>query len=186
MPDPRPMPHRSDEGDALPTWMADALRRPIVADPAHAARIVDAVRTLPRPRRSFVSRRAARPPRWAMRRGMLAPGGGALLAAVLTMFLAVGGGMPGASPVPSIGGASAIVLRDTVLGDALQDTLRLVRVALSAPGAARVAVADTYTGRDDAATALRRDARTGAWTGTVMVARDVVQLALVVESPSRQ
>jgi hypothetical protein len=32
---------------------------------------------------------------------------------------------------------------------------------------------------------LGRDARTGAWTGTVMVARDVVQLALVVEVPRR-
>ena len=185
MPDPRPtMPERPDD-ETLPAWMADALRRPILADPAHAERIVDAVRTMPRPRRSFVSRRAARPPRWATRRGMLAPGGGALLAAVLTMFLAVGRGMPGASPVPSIGGASAIVLRDTVLGDALQDTLRLVRVVLSAPGASRVAVADTYTGRDDASTVLGRDARTGAWTGTVMVARDVVQLALVVEAPRR-
>jgi hypothetical protein len=179
------MSERPDD-ETLPAWMADALRRPIVADPAHAARITEAVRTLPRPRRALVSRRAARPPRWALRRGMLAPGGGALLAAVLTVFLAVGRGMPGASPVPTIGGASAIVLRDTVLGDALQDTLRLVRVALSAPGAVRVAVADTYPGRDDAPTTLRRDARTGAWSGTVMVARDVVQLALVVESPTGQ
>jgi hypothetical protein len=117
---------------------------------------------------------------------MLAPGGGALVAAVLTMFLAVGrGGLPGAGAGPAAAGASAIVLRDTVLGDALRDTLHLVRVVLTAPGASRVAVADVYGGGQDGAMPLHRDARTGAWSGTVMVARDVVQLALVVEGPRR-
>jgi hypothetical protein len=175
MPDPRSTP-----------WMAEALRRPVRADAAHAARIVEAVRGMPRPRRSSASRRAMRPPRWATRRGMLAPGGGALVAAMLTLFLAVGRvGLPGAAVGPTAGGASAIVLRDTVLGDALQDTLHLVRVMLAAPGATRVAVAGAYGAPDDGAMPLRRDARTGAWSGTVMIPRDAVQLALVVEGPRR-
>src|SRR6476661_4293927 len=111
MPDLRPT-DLLDDGDALPAWMTEALRRPVHADPAHAARIAAAARALPRPRRSSASRRAMRPPRWATRRGMLAPGGGALVAAMLTLFVSLGRvGLPGGAAGPAAGTASAIVLR---------------------------------------------------------------------------
>ena len=166
-----------DAGESLPGWMADALRRPVAVDPARAARIMALVRQAPRPRRSSVWPLAPHRPRWATRRGVLAPGGGAVLAALLTAVLwvaRVGDVRPGAVP----GAMSATVLRDTVLGDALRDTMHIVRLVLAAPNAAQVAVASA-TGGD--VVPLHRDARTGAWVATVVVPRDAVRLDLVVD-----
>ena len=165
-----------DAGESLPGWMADALRRPVAVDPARAARIMALVRQAPRPRRPSVWPLVPHRPRWATRRGVLAPGGGAVLAALLTAFLwvaRVGDGRPGATP----GEMSATVLRDTVLGDALRDTMHIVRLVLAAPGAAQVAAA----GAGGDVTPLHRDARTGAWVATVVVPRDAVRLDLMID-----
>src|SRR5690349_6616612 len=127
---PAPVP-AGDAGDSLPGWMADALRRPVAVDAARAAGIMALVRQEPRPRRRALWPLAPHRPRWATRRGVLAPGGGAILAAVLTAFLwvaRVGDVRPSAAP----GEMSATVLRDTVLGDALRDTMRIVRLVLDA------------------------------------------------------
>src|SRR5690349_6725632 len=124
-----------DAGGSLPGWMVDALRRPVAVDAGRSARIMALVRQAappaPRPRRAAVWPLAPHRPRWATRRGVLAPGGGAVLAAVLTAFLwvaRVGDVRPAAAP----GEMSATVLRDTVLGDALRDTMRIVRLVLDA------------------------------------------------------
>src|SRR5687768_7573638 len=92
-PRPVPTPPPGDGADAtLPAWMADALRRPVAVDAAAPARIMALVRAAPRPRRASFLSLAPRRPRWATRRGVLAPGGGAVLAAMLTAFLWIGGG----------------------------------------------------------------------------------------------
>src|SRR5688500_5634627 len=113
-----PLPEPGEAAESLPGWMVDALRRPVAVDPTRAARIMALVRQAPRPRRVSPFPLAPRRPRWATRRGVLAPGGGAVLAAVLTLFLWAGRvGAP--HPAAAAGGMSATVLRDTVLGDAL-------------------------------------------------------------------
>jgi len=170
-----------DAGDSLPGWMADALRRPVAVDPARAARIMALVRQAPRPRRPSVWPLAPHRPRWATRRGVLAPGGGAILAALLTAFLWVGR-VADVRPSAAPGEMSATVLRDTVFGDALRDTMRIVRLVLAAPGASHVVShVAAATGRAGDVTPLHRDARTGAWVATVVVPRDAVQLDLVVD-----
>lgn len=179
---PVPPPSDGEGVDAtLPAWMADALRRPVAVDAAAPGRIMALVRAAPRPYRASVLPLAPRRPRWATRRGVLAPGGGAVLAALLTAFLWIGGG---SVPAPAAAGdMSAVVLRDTVLGDALQDTLRLVRLMLAAPGASRVVATSGALGD---ATPLRRDPRTGIWFATVVAPRDAVSFAFVVDGRPRR
>jgi hypothetical protein len=166
--------------DRLPPWMAEALRAPVASEAEGAAaraRVMAAVRRAPRHR--FRPRAVA--PRWA-RRGVLAPGAGALLAAAFT--LVVGTARPVAAPTAHDPAATAVVLGDTVLGAALRDTLRLVRFVLAGPearAASRVALAGDFNGWSRTATPLARDARTGAWRVTVAVPRDVVRFALVVD-----
>jgi hypothetical protein len=157
--------------------MAEALGAPVASDAAARARIMAAVRRAPRHR--FRTRVAA--PRWA-RRGVLAPGAGALLAAAFTLVVGTAG--PARAPGAADGAATAIVLGDTVLGAALRDTLRLVRFVLAAPAApagSRVAVAGDFNAWSRTATPATRDARTGAWRVTVAVPRDVVRYAFVVD-----
>jgi hypothetical protein len=213
---PNASPDRRDDArddardDGLPPWAADLLRAPLADDDGGAARarVMARVRRLPRHHHRAGYRVAAAAPRWARRRGVLAPAG-ALLAAALTAVAAgarLGPGGAAGDPLRAALGTAfagaldtalgtplaATVLGDTVLrgtglgasilGDAVRDTLRVVRFAFAAPAAARVALAGEFTGWR-AAAPLARDARSGAWTVTLVVPRDVVRYAFVVDGP---
>lgn len=194
--------------DALPAWAAALLRQPAPADADAAARartrVMAQVRHLPRHRHRAAYRLAAAAPRWARRRGAAA--GALLAAAALTVVAGARLGpcrLPGDAISTALDAAlgtplAATVLRDTVLrgaalggalggtlgsstlGDAVRDTLRVVRFAFAGPTAARVALAADFTGWRPAAP-LARDARSGAWTVTLVVPRDVVRYAFVVD-----
>jgi hypothetical protein len=220
-------PRAADTGDALPAWAAALLAGPPPGDAdAHArarARVMAAVRRAPRHGRPLARayRLPAAAPRWARRRGLLAPGGalaGAALGAAAVWAMAAAGprlGRGGAGPLGVAAGltAGATVLRDTVLdaaalgaalggpapgggalGDAVRrtvratvrDTLRVVRFALAGPGAraaGRVTLAADLAPGRRASAPLTRDARTGAWSVTLVVPRDVVRYAFAVDTP---
>jgi Carbohydrate-binding module 48 (Isoamylase N-terminal domain) len=179
-----------DDLDQLPASLATALRRdvrPAGGRDAAIAAIMDAVQTAPPPvphsaRASsrvarFLSLRPMRP-RWSLRRGALSPAG-ALLATCLTVavgWLGALGGQRGATPRPRAGGVmhpvattGTSVLRDSLLDNAIvlaiRDTVRMVRFALEAPGASRVALVGDFNGWNAAALPLRRVA--GAWAADV-------------------
>ncbi len=182
--------------DALPPWAAELLRRPVPLSPDEGARararVMAAVRRAPRHGRPLgrAYHLSAAAPRWARRRGLLAPGGA--LAAATLLAAALAAVAPGARLAPGAAGPldvalSATVLGDTVLGDAVRDTLRVVRFALGGPAAraaARVALAGDFTGwRADAPLARDRHpgATPGAWSVTLAVPRDAVRYAFVVD-----
>jgi hypothetical protein len=201
--------------DTLPAWAVDLLAAPPPASPDELARarahVMAAVRRAPRHGRPLARglRLPHAAPRWARRRGLLAPGG-ALAAAALVAALAGGAGLRPTDGARGLA-ADAVVLGDTVLGDTVlgdtvlgaatlgravlgraaaggaavgdvvRDTLRVVRFALAGPGPdARVTLAGDFTGWRPAP--LGRDARTGRWSVTLAVPRDAVRSAFVVEA----
>jgi hypothetical protein len=178
--------------DALPAWAAELLGRPVPLPPDDAARararVMAAVRRAPRHGRPLARayRLGAAAPRWARRRGLLAPTG-ALAAALVAAALAAGARLaPAAGPLDAA--LTATVLGDTVLGgtalgDAVRDTLRVVRFALAGPAgraATGVTLAGDFTGWRPGAP-LARGRRGGAWSVTLAVPRDAVRYAFVVD-----
>lgn len=183
------------DDDAMPAWAIAALRTPLDADPARTAgakaRVMAHVRRAPRHRHGV---RVA-PPRWARRRGALAPAWGVVFAAALAG--AAGLSRYAAPGAPAGGGGTATVLGDTVvarlavggraLRDTLLDTLWVVRFAFRAPDARAVALAGDFNGWSRTATPLARltpargAADAGVWAATVAVPRDAVRYALVVD-----
>jgi hypothetical protein len=145
-----------DDLETLPPSLATALRRdvrPAGGRDAAVAAIMEAVRQepVPRTRTRFLGLRPKRP-RWALRRGALSPAG-AMLAACLTMAVGWLGTLGGPRPVAvgarperdlSSGTVRASAFRDSILDNAIvlaiRDTVRMVRFALEAPAASRVAL----------------------------------------------
>ena len=174
-----------DDSDTLPPSLTAALRRDVRPARGRAAAVgalMDAVRAAPVPQRGglharFLTMRPMRP-RWALRRGALSPAG-AMLAACLTLavgWLGALGGQRGLGPraergagPQSVGAVRPSVIRDSLLDNAIvlaiRDTVRMVRFALEAPAASRVAVVGDFTGWGAQAVPLRR--RGGAWWGDV-------------------
>ncbi|GJG89238.1 hypothetical protein tb265_44190 [Gemmatimonadetes bacterium T265] len=184
-----------DDETMLPAWAVAALRAPLDADAARTAggkaHVMALVRRAPRHREGM---RVA-PPRWARRRGTLAPACGVAFAAVLGAFTALARHADPAARAAR--GGSATVLGDTVvarvaesgraLRDTLLDTLWVVRFAFRDPGARTVALAGDFNGWSRTATPLVRltSARGGpgggGWAATVAVPRDAVRYAFVVD-----
>jgi hypothetical protein len=185
-----------DDLDTLPPSLSAALRRDVRPARGRAAAvgaIMDAVRATPAPQRGRARSRllSLRPmrPRWALRRGALSPAG-AMLAACLTFavtWLGALGGQHGLG-TPAARGAAAAAVRPSVIRDslldnaivlAIRDTVRMVRFALEAPAASRVAVVGDFTGWGAQAVALRR--RGGAWWGDVPLRSGRHKFAFVVD-----
>jgi hypothetical protein len=175
-----------DDLDTLPPSLTAALRRDVRPARGRAAAvdaIMGAVRATPAPQRAqrggvrsrLLSMRPMRP-RWALRRGALSPAG-AMLAACLTLavgWLGALGGQRGLAVRPergpqSVGSVRPSAIRDSLLDNAIvlaiRDTVRMVRFALEAPAASRVAVVGDFTGWGSGAVQLRR--RGSAWWGDV-------------------
>jgi hypothetical protein len=172
-----------DDLETLPPSLAAALRRdvrPVRGRDAAVVAIMDAVRAAPAPRRGSVRSRllTLRPmrPRWALRRGALSPAG-AMLAACLTLavgWLGTLGGQRGVGVRPmsgeqAVGSVRPSTIRDSLLDNAIvlaiRDTVRMVRFALEAPAASRVALVGDFTGWGDRAVPLRR--RGSSWAADV-------------------
>jgi hypothetical protein len=166
----------SDHVDALPEWMVEALRQPVVTNAARQARIMELVRVHARRRRLGWSA-AAR-----LRRGLVTPAFGLALAAGLAGIMVAAG----LGDLPRYGGQRAAAASHVqVLGDTisatLHDTLRLVRFVLDAPAASRVALAGDFNGWSRTATPLRATARAGEWSAVVALPRGRNGYAFVVD-----
>jgi len=174
-----------DDLETLPPSLTAALRRdarPARGRDAAVGAIMDAVRAAPAPQRGgtrgrFLAMRPMRP-RWALRRGALSPAG-AMLAACLTFAVgwlgALGGqraAASGARPTldaESVGSVRPSAIRDSLLDNAIvlaiRDTVRMVRFALEAPSASRVALVGDFTEWGARALPLRR--RGSGWATDV-------------------
>lgn len=169
--------------DGLPPALAAALRAPVATDPAAKRRVMTRVRALPLPGRLPRRWRAARPG-WRGRLG-LSPLAGLVAAAGFAGIVTVG-----ALRAPDVArgafGAAAVstTLRDTLTlgGSTLHDTLRLVRFALAAPAAARVALVGDFNAWNARATPLAPAAeRRGTWVAAVALPPGAHRYAFVLD-----
>lgn len=171
------------DNTGLPEWAVGELQRPVHGTPQQQQRIMELVRAAERPRRRIS---AAYHPRW-FRRGLLSPSGAAIAAAFTAMMTLVG--LPQAAGTPAAFWADATVIGDTVvsggvtsrIASAIADTLRIVRFAIKAPGASRVALMGEFNAWSRTATWATRDEKTGVWTARVAVARNAERYAFVVD-----
>lgn len=175
---------REREQEQLPAWVVGALQRSVSSAASRRSAIMDRVRREPSPRVLSAPMRASR---WS-RRGLLTPFGGATMAALLMAALALRGvelrgrGEPFES--------SVLVLRDSVvpvregahpdsLRERLLDTMRVVEFVLHGASVRSASVVGDFNAWQRGATALARDTN-GDWRARVLVPRDVVQYAYVV------
>lgn len=165
----------SDRTSLLPAWVVEELRRPTRARAGAADRIMDRVRTAPGPERSRVLSMAA------LRPGMLRASVGFAAAASLAALVA------GTAPTALGGGgagASVSVIGDSIAGaiGEVQDTLRLVRFVIEAPGAQRVALAGDFT--QWAPAALEQERR-GRWAAVIPLPAGMHAYAFIVDDTQR-
>lgn len=171
------------ENATLPDWAVGELQRPVQGTSEQRQRIMEMVRSAERPRRRTT---AAYYPRW-FRRGLLSPSGAAIAAAFTAMVTFFG--MPKAAGNPGPFWAEATVIRDTVvsssvtgrIASAITDTLRIVRFAIKAPGATRVALLGEFNAWSKTANWLTRDEKTGMWVARIAVPRNTNRYAFVVD-----
>jgi hypothetical protein len=171
------------ENTSLPEWAVGELKRPVHGTIEQRQRIMELVRTAERPRRRTT---AAYYPRW-FRRGLLSPSGAAIAALFTAMVTFVG--MPQATGNTSSFWAEATVIRDTVvsstvtgrIASAITDTLRIVRFAIRAPGATRVALLGEFNAWSKTANWLTHDKKTGMWIARIAVPRGAERYAFVVD-----
>jgi hypothetical protein len=171
------------DNTTLPEWAVGELQRPVQGTREQRQRIMDLVRTAERPRRRTT---AAFYPRW-FRRGVLSPSGAAIAAMFTAMVTFLG--LPQATGTPVAFLAEATIIGDTVVSEgvtsriasAIVDTLRIVRFAINAPGASRVALSGEFNAWSKTATWLTRDEKTGVWTARIAVPRNAKRYAFVVD-----
>ena len=173
----------SDLDTSLPEWAITELHKPVRTSAEQRDRIMEAVRAQPRPRRRAS---AAYHPRW-FRRGVLSPSGAAMAATITAMLTF--SAYPRSSEAPAALWSEATVIKDTVVSEgvttrfanAIVDTLRIVRFALRAPNASRVALSGDFNSWDKSSTWLTRDEKTGVWTARIAVPRNAAHYAFVVD-----
>ncbi|MEP6836337.1 MAG: hypothetical protein ABJB74_23305 [Gemmatimonas sp.] len=173
------------DNTSLPEWAVGELQRPVHGTEAQRMRIMELVRTAERPRRRTT---AAFYPRW-YRRGVLSPAGAAI-AAVLAVVVTLGG-LPRSEGAPTAFWSEATVIRDTVvsseepmmrrIASSIVDTLRIVRFAIRAPGATRVALSGEFNSWSKTTTWMKRDEKTGMWIARIAVPRNADRYAFVVD-----
>ena len=165
---------------ALPEWVGEALREPVTSQASSRARIMDAVRGLPAPRRMSAP---MRPSRW-MRRGLLSPVGSILATAAMAMVMLARVSTPGA-------GVSDLVTVTRILGDSIVpasgsatsghwlDTLRIVEFVIRGSSVHAAAVIGDFNQWRRGATPLA-SAGGNEWRARVLVPRDALQMAYLV------
>ncbi|MEO7359556.1 MAG: hypothetical protein ABI120_04460 [Gemmatimonadaceae bacterium] len=170
---------------SLPEWAVGELQRPIPGTAEQRQRIMELVRVSERPRRRHA---AAFHPRW-FRRGVLSPSGAAIAAAFTAMMTLAG--LPQTNGTQTAFWADATIIRDTVvsseqpmtsrIASAIVDTLRIVKFAINAPGATRVALSGEFNAWSKNTTWMSRDKKTGVWTARIAVPRHADKYAFVVD-----
>lgn len=174
----------SDMETSLPEWAVSELHKPVRTSAEQRDRIMELVRVQPRPRRRASA--AAFHPRW-FRRGVMSSSGAAIAAMMTAMLTIVG--YPHASSVATPSWAEATVIGDTVVSEgvttrwahAIVDTLRIVRFALRAPNASRVALSGDFNAWNHTSTWLTFDKKSGVWTARIAVPRNAQRYAFVVD-----
>lgn len=169
----------------LPEWAVGELQRPVVGTAEQRQRIMEAVRASERPRRRTTAQYY---PRW-FRRGVLSPSGAAVAAAFTFMMTMIG--LPQSAGTPTTLWSEATIIRDTVvsseqsvtsrIASSIVDTLRIVRFAIKAPHATRVALAGEFNSWNRTGTWMTRDEKTGVWTARIAVPRNAEKYAFVVD-----
>lgn len=170
---------------SLPEWAVGELQRPVQGTAEQRQRIMELVRASERPRRR---NSAAFHPRW-FRRGVLSPSGAAIAAAFTAMMTLAG--LPHNAGSPATLWSEATIIRDTVvsseqpmtsrIASAIVDTLRIVKFAIRAPGASRVALSGEFNAWSKTTTWMSRDEKTGVWTARIAVPRNAERYAFVVD-----
>jgi hypothetical protein len=164
-----------EEIERVPAWVMEELRRPVMANAARQARIMELVRRRPAHARF---RRAPHPP---ARRGLVSSITGLALAAGFAGIVAVSGLLhPLGRPEVSTEAGHARVIGDSITS-ALHDTLRLVQFVLRAPAASRVTLVGDFNAWSRTATPLARDNSADAWSATVALRRGRYHYAFVVD-----
>ena len=173
----------------LPDWVTDALREPARSTPAARARIMDAVRAEPRPRRYSAP---IGPSRW-LRRGLLSPVGGLMTTVLMTLALMLRMG-----PIDHVFGPSVAIIETAthVLGDSvvpivdpvvgkspvahrLLDTLRIVEFVIRGSSVHAASVLGDFNAWRRGATPLVASGD-HVWRARVLVPRDALQSSLNV------
>lgn len=177
-----------EQNDVVPEWTSVLLKEEPVSTPFARERIMSVVRTMSPPRTLTAPMRTSR---W-IRRGMLSPLG----SAVTTLLILFAGSL-------RIGGdyllgtsfqQSAIVVGDTIVDrvvsatggsalDTLRDTMRIVEFVVRGRGVESVQVEGEFSGRN--ATTLQRSGNDQAWRGRLVVPRDALRFAYVVNNERR-
>jgi hypothetical protein len=177
-----------DQDNQLPAWTADVLREEPVSNPAARARIMDVVRTMSPPRQVTPPMRRSR---W--RRGVLSPAGSA--AATVLLLLAGSIRLGGDYLLGSSFEQSAIIVGDTIvdrvvagrspgaLHDTIRDTLRIVEFVVRGRGVESVNVSGEYDGWN--AVALQKGSSDDAWRARLVVPRDALRFAFLVNNERR-
>jgi hypothetical protein len=154
------------------------LREPVTSSPEARARVMDAVRSVPKPSAPtqvstvstlrVIARKRSRGP--ALTTLAVAAG----LASIVT--LGIGRTRPmGSAPLHGVG-----ALGDTVAAT-LRDTVRLVQFMLVAPAASRVALAGDFNGWNARATPLARPSDASPWTVAISMPPGHHRYAFVVD-----
>ena len=165
---------------SLPEWVGETLREPVTSRASSRARIMDAVRGLPVPRRMSAP---MRPSHW-LRRGLLSPVGSMLATAAMAMVMLTRIATPGA-------GVSDLVTVTRILGDSIVpvsgsatngnwlDTLRIVEFVIRGSSVHAAAVIGDFNQWRRGATPLA-SAGGNEWRARVLVRRDALQMAYLV------
>jgi hypothetical protein len=176
-------------GSHVPRWVAELLKEQPASTPAARERIMSVVRTMS-PARTLAA--PMRRSRW-LRRGVLSPVGSA--AATILLLLAGSLRMSGDYLLGTSFEQSAIIVGDTIvdrvvssaggggLHDTLRDTLRIVEFVVRGRGVERVEVAGEYDGWRT--TALQKSDNGNAWRARLVVPRDALRFAFLVNNERR-
>jgi len=171
---------RDRNDSSLPEWVGDALREPVTSHASSRTRIMDAVRSLPTPRRMSAP---MRPSRW-MRRGLLSPIGSVLATAAMAMVMLTRVATPGAGvtdlvTVTRILGDSIVPLGASATNEHWLDTLRIVEFVIRGSGVRTAAVIGDFNQWRRGATQLA-STDGNEWRARALVPRDALQMAYLV------
>lgn len=170
---------RDSTESSLPEWVGDALREPVTSHASSRARIMDAVRGLPAPRRMSAP---MRPSRW-FRRGLITPIGSILATAAMAMVMLTRIATPGTGTdlvtVTRILGDSIVPTSASATNEHWLDTLRIVEFVIRGSGVHTASVIGDFNQWRRGATKLA-SAGGNEWRARVLVPRDALQMAYLV------
>ena len=146
--------------DPYVQWIVTEARRPVALDPAARARLLEAVRAEPVPRRSSRLAWLTEPRQFAIRPiASLAMAAGLVGIGVATGFLTNRDGRQSTEQVPPV------AVGNPQLPDSLAP--RAIKFVLVAPDAGRVSLVGDFNQWDASATPLVRDEKNGTWIAYV-------------------